>query len=107
MTDQADQLQVPTSTAGCCLLAVRSQYGDYFDFELLWPSSINTAVVGVISGYACSTRIYSRPDGSILTVGNTSVFLPTEQAKQLAAFLGIEVMADDLMHEQSEEIDDE
>lgn len=108
MTDQLDRIDVPAPSIGpgALLRVERSQYGDYFDFELLGvPSKVlgdveGARVVATISGYACRTRLIvveavdrdDKPAGTaMLVVGNTTVFLPVEHGAELATFLGIEL----------------
>ncbi|MFC3715184.1 hypothetical protein ACFONC_03340 [Luteimonas soli] len=84
------------------LRAARSQYGDYFDFELLAAPTkgvgelLGARTIALVSGYACRTQLLvhgdeAQIDDAMLVVGNTTLFLPVEHGAALAAFLGIEL----------------
>lgn len=113
MTGQADHIEVPLPMIGprAVLRAERSQYGDYFDFEVRnGPAEgvaqdvaalIGASAIASIAGYACRARIVavefgtlddgSTLGGALLVVGNTTVLLPLEHGPDLAMFLGIEL----------------
>lgn len=112
MTGRADHMEVPLPSIGSggVLRIERSQYGDYFDFQLeVKPSDANgvrerlgteSVALALVSGYACRTRLIvmegvganDEPMGAAtLIVGNTTLFLPFEQSQALAEFLGVEL----------------
>lgn len=113
MSVQANHIEVPLAMTGlnAVLRAERSEYGDYFDFEVRYVPSeeigkelaavLGSQAIALIAGYACKPRLVpaefgalddGSPSGSaLLIVGNTTVLLPLEHGPALATFLGIEL----------------
>ena len=95
MSGQLDSLVIPVPEIGPggVLRAMRSQFGNYFDFELRGSSEHEGGgkVIALLSGYAARVQLQesSTAAGIFLVVGNTSVFLPPESGQLLADFLGI------------------
>lgn len=116
MTAPTGHLELPLIGTGVVLRVEKSQYGDYFDFELraVPPAAAEGAIradsasVAVVSGYASIIKLVETGRGvspasaAILIVGNTSIFLPLEHCHALAKFLGV-----DLEKNQPKENDDE
>jgi hypothetical protein len=109
MNGRADHFEVPVLSAwpGAVLRAKRSQYGDYFDFELRAVSIegggdvLGPQPVVHVSGYASRTQVVALEVGesesgtelgsAVLIVGNTRMFLLIEHGQTLATFLGVEL----------------
>ena len=95
MSGQADSLEIPVPAVGPggVLRAVRSEYGNYYDFELRGSPEHEGGgrVIALLSGYAARVQLQesSTVAGIFLVVGNTSVFLPLESGQLLADFLGV------------------
>ncbi|MBH1829243.1 hypothetical protein I5W35_19235 [Stenotrophomonas maltophilia] len=93
MSDQANSLEIPVPTVGPggVLRAVRSEYGNYYDFELRGSPEHGGSdnIVALLSGYAARLQVSHAAGGTLLVVGNTSVLLPRESGQQLADFLGV------------------
>lgn len=93
MSGQADSLEIPVPAVGPggVLRAVRSEYGNYYDFELRGSPEHGGSdnIVALVAGYAARLQVSHAAGGTLLAVGNTSVLLPRESGQQLADFLGV------------------
>lgn len=93
MSGHTDSLEIPVPAVGPggVLRAVRSEYGNYYDFELRGSPEHGGSdnIVALLSGYAARLQVSHAAGGTLLVVGNTSVLLPRESGQQLADFLGV------------------